>query len=303
MLSCCLFSIKKIITQKCDGVLEVAVPIFSNYAFDCGEFTCTKYVQNSFFTQYSNHIFSNKNVPKKLGKNCVLHESCGKCLAADVSCSWCTDSKYDARKARCMTKDDLLANSCSPNFIQGNTENVLQLLENRKLEDFTTDLRIEDVVQIQPQRAKLKLRKGQTTTIKMKYRPARNYPLDVYYLMDLTWSMRDDKETLVNVANDLANTLNNFSVNYKLGYGSFADKPGMPFIMTGKKDLENPCALEHEECEPTYSYRHRLDLTKNVQEFKQKVDGSDVTANLDNLEGGLDALMQVLVCQEKVSSL
>lgn len=199
-----------------------------------------------------------------------------------------------------MTQDDLLANNCRPTFIQHNTARVLELLENRPLKDFTTDLRIEDVVQIQPQKATLKLRKGQTTTINMKYRPARNYPLDVYYLMDLTWSMRDDKNTLVNIANDLANTLNNLSINYKLGYGSFADKPAMPFIMTGQKDLNNPCALEQGTCEPTYSYRHRLDLTKNVTEFIRKVNGSDVTANLDNLEGGLDALMQVLVCRDQV---
>lgn len=232
-----------------------------------------------------------------------MHETCGKCLAADTSCTWCTDNKYDARNARCMTEDDLLANNCRPTHIQYNTVKVIQLIGNRKLNDFSTDQRIEDVVQIQPQHAKLKLRRGQTTSIKMKYRPARNYPLDVYYLMDLTWSMRDDKHTLVNVANDLANTLHSFSINYKLGYGSFADKPAMPFIMTEKKDLDNPCALEHGQCEPTYSYRHRLRLTNDVQKFITKVNSSDITANLDNLEGGLDALMQVVVCQDQVSML
>lgn len=237
------------------------------------------------------------------GKQCVLHESCGKCLAADASCSWCTDNKYDIRKSRCMKSSDLLTSNCRPLFIQRNTANVVELLENRKLNDFKVDQRLDDVVQIQPQRAKLKLRKGQMASIKMKYRPARNYPLDVYYLMDLTWSMRDDKDTLVNVANDLANTLNNFSINYKLGYGSFADKPTMPFIMTGPKDIKNPCALEHFTCEPTYSYRHRMNLTKNIEEFIRNVNSSDVTANLDNLEGGLDALMQVIVCQERVMCL
>jgi len=33
----------------------------------------------------------------------------------------------------------------------------------------------------------------------MKFRAAKNYPLDVYYLMDLTWSMSDDKETLASL--------------------------------------------------------------------------------------------------------
>lgn len=134
----------------------------------------------------------------------------------------------------------------------------------------------------------------------MIYRPAKNYPLDLYYLMDLTWSMKDDKQTLVNVGNDLVNTLLNLTENYRMGFGSFADKPSMPFILPGEKLQENPCAPDQDICEPTYSYRHRLSLTRNISEFINKVNGSDVTANLDNLEGGLDALMQILVCESQV---
>lgn len=135
-------------------------------------------------------------------------------------------------------------------------------------------------------------------TVKLTYKPAKNYPLDLYYLMDLTWSMRDDKETLVNVGDSLSTSLKNLTENYRLAFGSFADKPRMPFIIPGLES--NPCAVEREVCEPTYGFKHRLSLTDNIKEFVQKVNSSDVTANLDNLEGGLDALMQIIVCKKEI---
>lgn len=141
----------------------------------------------------------------------------------------------------------------------------------------------------------------QTKTVKMTYRPARNYPLDLYYLMDMTYSMTDDKETLVHTGMNLAETLRNLTENYRMGFGSFVDKPTMPFMPTGK-EAENPCALERAVCEKTYGFKHRLSFTENVTQFILNVNETQISGNLDNLEGGLDALMQVLVCGPNVSS-
>lgn len=137
----------------------------------------------------------------------------------------------------------------------------------------------------------------------MKFRPAKNYPLDLYYLMDLTWSMSEHKEMLFRVGNDLALTLEKLTENYLIGFGSFVDKPSMPFAPMGK-EMNNPCALagDHSHsCEKTYGFRHHQLLTSNVKEFKEKVNASAVSANYDNLEGTLDALMQTIVCEERVS--
>lgn len=134
--------------------------------------------------------------------------------------------------------------------------------------------------------------------IKLSYRPAANNPLDLYILMDLTWTMRDDKETLVKLGTDLAATLGNLTTNYRLGFGSFADKPTMPMVMPHLAG--NPCAPEYATCEPTYGYKHHLRLTDNIPDFINSVNSSHVTGNLDNLEGGFDALMQVLVCPRSI---
>lgn len=133
----------------------------------------------------------------------------------------------------------------------------------------------------------------------MTYRPAKNYPLDLYYLMDMTYSMTDDKETLVHTGMNLAETLRNLTENYRMGFGSFVDKPTMPFMPTGK-EADNPCALERAVCEKTYGFKHRLSFTDNVTQFVLNVNETKISGNLDNLEGGLDALMQVLVCGPNV---
>lgn len=77
----------------------------------------------------------------------------------------------------------------------------------------------------------------------MVYRPARNYPLDLYYLMDMTHSMEDDKATLVKVGADLAAMLGSLTDNYRVGFGSFVDKPAMPFMSTGAREKDNQCAM------------------------------------------------------------
>jgi len=48
-------------------------------------------------------------------------------------------------------------------------------------------------VQIRPQRVSLKLRPGQPFDVNMQYAQAEDYPVDLYYLMDLSKSMEDDK--------------------------------------------------------------------------------------------------------------
>ncbi|KAL9924309.1 integrin betanu subunit isoform 2-T2 [Glossina fuscipes fuscipes] len=225
---------------------------------------------------------------------CIFEDTCERCLKADISCAWCTDKLYEMRY-RCLNHSQLLEFGCHPDHIYEN-EPKLHILANSDVHDYVSAN--SQAIQVQPQRVYLKLVKSHTQRLKLTYRPARNDPLDLYVLMDLTWTMRDDRETLVQLGADLATTLSNLTSNYRLGFGSFADKPEMPMIMPELR--ENPCAAEHDICEPTYGYRHHLPLTENIQAFVRSVEASKVTGNLDNLEGGLDALMQVLVCSEEI---
>lgn len=44
---------------------------------------------------------------------------------------------------------------------------------------------------------------GETATLRMNVRQAEDYPVDMYYLMDLSQSMKEDLETIRQLAGDL----------------------------------------------------------------------------------------------------
>lgn len=64
----------------------------------------------------------------------------------------------------------------------------------------------------------------------MNYAQAEDYPVDLYYLMDLSNSMEDDKEKLSALGNLLAESMQNITSNFRLGFGSFVDKVVMPYV-------------------------------------------------------------------------
>ncbi|KAM3965747.1 integrin beta-PS [Aphomia sociella] len=232
---------------------------------------------------------------KKLA--CIEKEDCGACLNAGLHCRWCADPYFRVGAPRCNDADSLVSAGCGQAMIQRQSKPVWEVLENRTLQDVTSESQ-EGVVQIQPQKLRVSLKPRETKTIKFSYRPAKNYPLDLYYLMDLTWSMRDDKDTLVSLGDNLLAMMKNLTDNYRIGFGSFADKPVMPYTYMDNNRRQNPCMVADENCDATYSFKHHLSLTKKVEEFIEKVNSSSVTANLDNAEAQLEALVQVVACSE-----
>ncbi|CAG9564645.1 unnamed protein product [Danaus chrysippus] len=254
------------------------------------QFLCSLYI--GFITGQVEDQLLNKLV-------CVDHDECGPCLAAAAHCRWCADPYFRSSAPRCNDDESLVATGCSQGMIQRPEKPVWEVTENNTLQDISPDSH-EAVVQIQPQKIRLSLKPRESKKIKFSFRPARNYPLDLYYLMDLTWSMKDDKETLVSLRDDLPALIKNLTDNFRIGFGSFAEKPIMPFISVDARRRENPCTVEEEACEATYSYKHHLSLTNQVNEFIKEVNSSSVTANLDNAEAQLDALVQAITCDKQV---
>nr|CAI5868361.1 unnamed protein product [Callosobruchus analis] len=152
------------------------------------------------------------------------------------------------------------------------------------------------IVQLAPQRINLKLRVRQSYKIDMWYTQAEDYPVDLYYLMDLSKSMSDDKEKLSSLGDQLAYTMRNLTSNFKLGFGSFVDKVVMPYVSTLKDNLEHPC----DGCAAPYGYKHSMTLSTNTELFSDMVKRADVSGNLDAPEGGFDAIMQSVVCRDHI---
>lgn len=60
-------------------------------------------------------------------------------------------------------------------------------------EEISKGSEYKSAVQIRPQHVKISLRVGQPFDMNMQYVQAKDYPVDLYYLMDLSKSMEDDK--------------------------------------------------------------------------------------------------------------
>ena len=113
---------------------------------------------------------------------------------------------------------------------------------------------------------RIKLRPGQEHNVKFLIAQAQDYPVDLYYLMDLSNSMSDDRDTIVKLGGELADTIGRITEDYTIGwvcrviygqilfckvcrFGSFVDKEVMPYISLVKDDN---CQQENIDCPPPY---------------------------------------------------
>ena len=125
----------------------------------------------------------------------------------------------------------------------------------------------QKAVQIKPQRVQLDLRVNEAYHMDFWYEQAVDYPVDLYYLMDLSKSMEDDKAKLSALGDHLAATMRNITSNFRLGFGSFVDKVVMPYVSTVPRKLKEPC----EGCAAPYGYKHHMDLSTNTDAFSDNV--------------------------------
>ena len=49
-----------------------------------------------------------------------------------------------------------------------------------------------------------------------------------------------------------------------------------------------------------FSFQHQMSLVRDGSLFTERVSRAPISGNIDNPEGGLDALMQVMVCGQKI---
>ena len=92
----------------------------------------------------------------------------------------------------------------------------------------------------------------------------------------------------VKVSKDIVSTIQSITNNFQIGFGSFVDKEVMPYIsLVPKKNCQQ------NYCQKPYSFQHQMSLSSNAEVFKRRVQNAPISGNIDNPEGGFDALMQV----------
>ncbi|XP_016773439.2 integrin beta-PS [Apis mellifera] len=253
-----------------------------------------------FCVQLSSFIFCEYKDSEIL---CASQQSCKNCLQTP-RCVWCStpvsNQSVNNPLIRCVTREKFSNEGdhwCRTSDVIIETNKML-ILENRPL----SLTKGTDPVQIQPQKIDLRLRRGEEYRLTLKYSQAEDYPVDLYYLMDLSKSMEDYRDQLSELGFQLAEAMRNLTSNFRLGFGSFVDKVVLPMTSTQPDKLKSPCNLDKTKkpCAPPYGYKNQMPLTENIALFKTRVQEAPVSGNLDSPEGGLDAMMQAMVCTKEI---
>ena len=228
-------------------------------------------------------------LPGGLTADCGSLSSCSACQS-QASCVWCTDPRLNMTD-RCS--DSALAEkTCSREMIV-DVESSVTVLEDRPLSPDSE----ENFVQISPQLVSVRLRPGRPVSVEFQVALAKQFPVDLYFLMDNSWSMRDSLKNLASLGGDIIAGIREKTGHLAIGFGSFIEKNVAPFT----SGIPSFNCVEDEDCSPPYSFHHKASLAHiSPEEFERTVLGSPLAGNVDDPEGSLDALMQVMVCGERI---
>uniref|UniRef100_A0A673MXW4 Integrin beta n=1 Tax=Sinocyclocheilus rhinocerous TaxID=307959 RepID=A0A673MXW4_9TELE len=188
----------------------------------------------------------------------------------------------------------LKARRCKEDHVINPGKHPLTYVKNS---DLSSDR--ENVVQLKPQNINITLRVGVPHEFTVEFKRAKGYPIDLYYLMDLSYSMKDDLEQIKTLGQKILKKLRAITDTVRIGFGSFVDKEMLPYVSQVKARRQNPCPNRIDTCQPAFSFKNVLPLTYDAREFEREVSKQNISGNLDAPEAGLDAIMQAAVCKVK----
>ncbi|KAK3888945.1 hypothetical protein Pcinc_007013 [Petrolisthes cinctipes] len=227
-----------------------------------------------------------------VGASSCNFNKCTDCIQT-AKCVWCSNETFTG-PSRCVSKDS--ADYVTFRLKCGNA------IINPESDVTATEVDGESV-QIKPQRATISQRVGDMQNLTMKYKHMKNYPVDLYYLMDMSQSMSDDKAMLTNLAYELVDAMKNITTKFRLGFGIFSDKIVLPYVQTVPwEELMKVCTNteKEESCTAPFAFHNILPLTNDTAQFNEKVGSSNTTTNVDFPEGSFDGLMQTMVCKTEI---
>lgn len=216
--------------------------------------------------------------------------SCAECLARGPQCAWCFQEDFlegASASYRCDRPAKLLKRGCSPEFME------------------QTEVKVEvnatiSSTQVSPRDISVHLSPGSQASFIVAVKQLPRYPVDLYYLVDVSASMQENLDHLKTVGVALTLRMTEHSSDLWLGFGSFVDKPVSPYINVHPSKINNPCSDYEIRCRPAHGFHHVLTMTGNMSEFTRVIKRQRISGNMDTPEGGLDAMLQAAVCQEAI---
>ncbi|NWT43249.1 ITB4 protein, partial [Chroicocephalus maculipennis] len=220
---------------------------------------------------------------------CVLSraKSCTECLRVDKDCSFCTDESFE--EPRCNLRENLLRSGCRETSIvytRGKMETQQNFSINTSLQR----------TQVSPQGMFMQLRAGEEMSFDMDVFQPLESPVDLYILMDFSYSMSDDLDNLKSMGEKLAEFLQALTSNYTIGFGKFVDKVSSPQTDMRPLKLREPW----NNADSPFSFKNVIRLTSDIDSFSKELRKERISGNLDAPEGGFDAILQTAVCKDKI---
>uniref|UniRef100_A0A3B4B4J5 Integrin beta n=1 Tax=Periophthalmus magnuspinnatus TaxID=409849 RepID=A0A3B4B4J5_9GOBI len=217
--------------------------------------------------------------------------SCTECLKRGPQCAWCFKENFlegAASNYRCDLAENLLLKGCESEFLE-QTETKVEV-----------DTTISST-QVSPQDISVHLGPGSQASVVVAVKQLERYPVDLYSLVDVSASMQENLDHTISFSEqDLTYAAIYFVSNLWLGFGSFVDKPVSPYISVHPSKINNPCSDYEVRCRPAHGFHHVLSMTGNMSEFTRVIKRQRISGNMDTPEGGLDAMLQAVVCQKAV---
>ncbi|RVE54652.1 hypothetical protein evm_000773 [Chilo suppressalis] len=209
---------------------------------------------------------------------CERWKTCSDCITDPTVCVWCASKNFNDN--RCKSAKSYEPKWC-PEPVQNPVNNVTVFYDL----DFNSTL--GNVIQVKPQKFEMRLRPGIPAEFNIFFKTAVDYPVDLYFILDASLTMETMRSMIVRQSDIIYYTMRNLTKNIHLGIGTFIDKNTVPY--TNKIDSNR-----------TYSFKHRLNLTDNFDEFNKTVSEFQFGYNYDEPEGGFDALAQAISCKERI---
>ncbi|KAJ6660314.1 hypothetical protein lerEdw1_017737, partial [Lerista edwardsae] len=146
-------------------------------------------------------------------------KNCTECIRVHKDCSYCTSEAF--KEARCNFRDNLEKYGCSK-------ASIVQLSGDMFVaQEFQIDQSLKRT-QVTPQKVVMRLRAGEDASFRMNVFEPLESPVDLYILMDFSYSMSDDLHNLKTMGQQLANFLRELTDDYTIGFGKFVDKVSAP---------------------------------------------------------------------------
>ena len=213
-----------------------------------------------------------------------------------LSIKWLTklllkDLKYENEKPRCQ--DEKFLSQCSSKIFPQSTlfdgqPRVPRSTKDRKSKrnknKNSKNKQQTEVGKDQaffPDSLNIQLRHHDTLEFTWEFKMPEFQPLDLYFLFDLSFSMKQDLKNLIDYSNILFNMFldlypKDAADNFHVGFGSFVDKKIMPASSENEAMLENPCLLDFpgaeskQKCQSNFVFRNDLPLDHHsAEDFAQ----------------------------------